>query len=76
MSVTGPSTTLQAILSQIQAPARPAAAPRVAPQVPTAAAASPAAKPVGQVQPGAVTQNGAADLNPNAPRGTYLNIVI
>jgi hypothetical protein len=26
--------------------------------------------------PAGVTPNGAASLNPNAPRGTYLNIVV
>jgi hypothetical protein len=77
MSVTGPATSLQAILTQIQAPARPAAAPRAAAAAPAAPTARPAAAPVAQAQQaGGVSQNGAAQLNPNAPRGTYLNIVV
>jgi hypothetical protein len=81
MSVTGPATTLQAILNQIQAPApagRAGAARGTAPATPTPAvgAANAATRPVAQAQVGNITQNGAASFNPNAPRGTYLNIVV
>lgn len=82
MSVTGPTTTLQAILNQIQAPARPVAAARIAAPSPTApstaaqSTAAPTARPIAQAQAAGVSQNGAASLNPNASRGTYLNIVV
>jgi hypothetical protein len=77
MSVTGPTTTLQAILNQIQAPSRPAAAARAAALSPTApSTAAPAARPVAQAQAAGTSPNGAASHNPNAPRGTYLNIVV
>ena len=79
MSVTGPSTTLQAILNQIQAPpVRPAGAAKAPdPAASTQASANrPAAGPVTRAPATDVTQNGAAELNPNAPRGTYINIVV
>jgi hypothetical protein len=73
MSVSGPVSNLQAILSQIQAPAKPAAGARVAPQ-PAAPAAT--VRAVAQAQPGGVPQTDPAKLNPNVPRGSYLNIVV
>ena len=76
MSVTSPASTLQAILNQIQAPAKPTAGARVASQAPDVAAPKSAARPVAPAQSDGVTQNGAATLNPNAPRGSYLNIVV
>lgn len=77
MSVTGPATTLSAILSQIQtpAPSRPADAPRTA-QAQTATTSRLAAEPVARTPVSGVTQSGAANFNPNAPRGTYVNIVV
>ena len=74
MSVSGPTTTLQALLNQIQAPARPTASPRVA--APTTAAPAAATRHVAQAPAAGAVQNGAATPNPNAPRGTYLNIVV
>jgi len=73
MSVSGPVNNLQAILSQIQAPAKPAAGARAAPQV-----AAPAAtvRSVAEAQPGGVPQADPVKLNPQAPRGSYLNIVV
>ena len=82
MSVTGATTTLQAILNQIQAPSRPAAVARTAAPTPTAlsttapSTTAPTARPTAQAQAAGVAQNGAAGLNPNASRGTYLNIVV
>lgn len=73
MAVNGPATPLSAVLSQIQAPHRPAtAATPVQANAETQQAARPAAPP----PPNGVTQNGASELNPNAPRGSYLNIVV
>lgn len=79
MSVTGPATTLQAILNQIQAPARPPGAVRPATQAataPAAAATRHAAGPIAPTPSSGVAQNGGASFNPNAPRGSYLNIVV
>lgn len=63
MNVSSTTSTLQALLSQLDT-----------------AAAAPAPKP-GPVQtaeapPRQVAPTGKATLDPNAPRGTYLNIVV
>ncbi|MEK9661343.1 MAG: hypothetical protein VW644_06360 [Alphaproteobacteria bacterium] len=72
MAVTGPTTPLSAVLSQIQAPLRPA--PGTAPAQATVAAQ--AARPAAPTPPGGVNQSGSGEFNPNAPRGSYLNIVV
>jgi len=71
MAVTGPATPLSAVLSQIQAPLRTTAATPPQAKQPTAAARQSA-----QAQPAVSAPNGDGRLNPNAPRGTYLNIVV
>lgn len=74
MAVTGPATPLSAVLSQIQAPLRTNAATAATP----AQEAQPAttARQAAKVPPTAVSANGEGQLNPNAPRGTYLNLVV
>ena len=76
MSVSGPVNNLQAILSQIQAPAKPAAGARAAPQVAAPAAPAATVRSVAEAQPGGVPQADPVKLNPQAPRGSYLNIVV
>lgn len=72
MNVSNATTTLQALLRQLEpaatAPAAGAAAKAQNVQVRQAQAAPPA--------PAAVSPNGKTQFNPNSPRGTYLNIVV
>lgn len=73
MAVNGTPTSLQSILSQIQT-AKPAAA------TPTARAATPDATSLGQqraaAEPRVNVPAGTTSLDPNAPRGTYLNLKV
>lgn len=65
MNVSNTTTTLQALLRQLE-PAAPAGVARAkTPQVQKAEAAPKQVQPTGEQQ-----------FNPNSPRGTYLNIVV
>lgn len=72
MNVSSTTTTLQALLRQLEPAATAAAAGTAAKsknvQVRQAQAAPPA--------PAAVAPNGKTQFDPNSPRGTYLNIVV
>ena len=73
MAVSGTPTSLQSILSQIQT-AKPAAA------APAARPATPDMAPTGQqrvaAEPRVNLPPGTTSLDPNAPRGTYLNLKV
>jgi hypothetical protein len=73
MAVSGTPTSLQSILSQIQT-AKPAAT------APVARPASDPAAPVSQqraaAEPRVNLPPGSTSLDPNAPRGTYLNLKV
>jgi len=77
MSVTSPPSSLQAILRHLD-PAAPARASGV--ETSGKSAAPPAAKADAQqtaaAEPRVQVPKDAATLNPNAPRGTYLNLVV
>tara|TARA_R110002110_G_scaffold415612_2_gene651576 strand:- start:37640 stop:37876 length:237 start_codon:yes stop_codon:yes gene_type:complete len=78
MSVTSAPSSLQAILRQLD-PAVPSRAPGVANNS-RDAAVRPEAKPEAQrtaaAEPRVQVPKDAATLNPNAPRGSYLNLVV
>ena len=78
MSVTSTPSSLQAILRQLD-PAAPARAPGTTTNA-RDAAAQPSAKPDVQrtaaAEPRVQVPKDAATLNPNAPRGSYLNLVV
>ena len=65
MNVNATTTTLQALLRQLEPAAAPAAKPK-SPQIQKAEAA-----PQQHVTP-----TGNPQFDPNSPRGTYLNIVV
>ena len=73
MAVSGTPTSLQSILSQIQT-AKPAAT------APAARPAAPDIAPTGQqraaAEPRVNVPPGTTSLDPNAPRGTYLNLKV
>lgn len=72
MSVTNTPSSLQAILRQIEAPASAPAAKPAASQ----SAAQPGEQRMAAAEPRVQVPKDAATLNPNAPRGTYLNLVV
>lgn len=74
MAVSGTPSTLQSILSQLD-PATPADPPR--PEAP-ARQEAPAREPVrnAATEPRVNFPKDATTLNPNAPRGTYLNLTV
>ena len=75
MSVTNAPTSLQAILCQIESPAPAPGAARAA----SAAKAGPAPsgpERMAAAEPRVQVPKDAATLNPNAPRGTYVNLVV
>ena len=78
MTVTNNPTSLQAILRQLD-PAVPSRAPGSATTT-REAATQPAAKTEVQrtaaAEPRVQVPKDAATLNPNAPRGSYLNLVV
>jgi len=78
MTVTNTPSSLQAILRQLD-PAVPSRAPG-APTNSREAAAQPATKSAAQrtaaAEPRVQVPKDAATLNPNAPRGSYLNLVV
>ncbi|MEP4378569.1 MAG: hypothetical protein ABJ215_01665 [Alphaproteobacteria bacterium] len=78
MTVSNTPSSLQAILRQLD-PAVPSRAPGAAPNS-RDAAAPPAAKAEAQrtaaAEPRVQVPKDAATLNPNAPRGSYLNLVV
>ena len=65
MNVTNTTNTLQALLRQLDPAAPPAVAKAKTQQIQKVEASHPQ-----------VTPNGQPDLDPNSPRGTYLNIVV
>jgi hypothetical protein len=72
MAVSGTPTSLQSILSQIQT-AKPAA---VAPAARAAADASSVGQQRAAAEPRVNLPPGTTSLDPNAPRGTYLNLKV
>lgn len=73
MAVSGTPTSLQSILSQIQT-AKPAAAAPSAPL--TTPESTPAAQQRAAAEPRVNVPPGTTSLDPNAPRGTYLNLKV
>ena len=76
MSVTNTPSSLQAILSHLE-PAAPAQPARPAPDVRgTEAGRVDGRQQTAAAEPRVQVPKDAATLNPNAPRGTYVNLVV